>query len=314
MKRFISLKVDALKLDNLAGLCDETIAIAVPQTPALGQLGNVRLNKLIEANKTLMSLLNQQHASALTPKIREADKQRDADFAEIKRTTTTAAKSSIPGIAGAGATLLELLKPFWNISHEPLASQTTQINILMERYNGNPAAGAAAATLGLADVIHRLSAGNAALYLLYNERLEAMAEAEGPSATSVKQTVVAAYNSFCDVMEQTLDALPSDQLQLLFNEMNELRRKYIHHLPKDLGAGDHTVIEPIETQPYTERPITVVPKVHYREEGKPTLNLSLGKDFDVTYKNNINVGMAELTIHGKGAYRGQKTATFNIAR
>ncbi|MDR0737600.1 MAG: DUF6261 family protein [Prevotellaceae bacterium] len=314
MKRFISLRVDALKLDNLAGLCDETIVAAIPQAPALGTLGNTRLNSLDAANKTLKSLLNQQHASALTPKIKEADKQRDADFAEIKRTATTAAKSSTPDIAAAGATLLELLKPFWNIGHEPLASQTTQINILMERYNGNPAAGAAAATLGLTDIVNRLFAGNAALYLLYNERLEAMAEAEGPSATSVKQTVVAAYNSFCDVMEQTLDALPSDPLQLLFNEMNELRRKYIHHLPKDLGAGDHTVIEPIDTQPYSGRPITVVPKVHYREEGKPTENLSLGKDFSITYKNNTNVGMAELTIHGKGAYKGQKTVTFNIAR
>ncbi|MDR0581871.1 MAG: hypothetical protein LBG31_02790, partial [Prevotellaceae bacterium] len=100
----------------------------------------------------------------------------------------------------------------------------------------------------------------------------------------------------------------------LFHEMNELRRKYIHHLPKDLGAGDHTVIEPIDTQQYTGRPITIVPEVHYREEGKSTARLYLGTDFSVTYKNNVNVGMAELTIHGKGEYKGQKTVTFNITR
>jgi hypothetical protein len=87
-----------------------------------------------------------------------------------------------------------------------------------------------------------------------------------------------------------------------------------HRALKDLGKGDHTVIEPIDTQAYTGRPVTVVPKAHYREEGKPTEPLTLGKDFSVTYKNNVNVGMAELTIHGKGKYRGAKTATFNIAR
>jgi hypothetical protein len=54
--------------------------------------------------------------------------------------------------------------------------------------------------------------------------------------------------------------------------------------------------------------------VHYCEEGKPTVKLWLGKDFSVTYKNNVKVGMAELTIHGKGDYKGQKSVTFNIAR
>jgi hypothetical protein len=66
MKKFISLRVETLKLNNLAGLCDETIVAAVPQSPALGTLGNTRLNSLDAVNKTLKSLLNQQHASALT--------------------------------------------------------------------------------------------------------------------------------------------------------------------------------------------------------------------------------------------------------
>jgi hypothetical protein len=86
------------------------------------------------------------------------------------------------------------------------------------------------------------------------------------------------------------------------------------HARKDLSEGDHTVVEPVETQPYTGRPITVVPKVYYREDGKQTENLALGKDFSVTYKNNTNVGTANLTIHGTGKYKGTKTVTFNIAR
>ncbi|MDR3236031.1 MAG: hypothetical protein LBT48_04805 [Prevotellaceae bacterium] len=55
-------------------------------------------------------------------------------------------------------------------------------------------------------------------------------------------------------------------------------------------------------------------EAHYREEGKPTVELVFAKDFDVTYKNNTDVGTADLTIHGKGAYKGQKLTTFNIAR
>jgi hypothetical protein len=32
-----------------------------------------------------------------------------------------------------------------------------------------------------------------------------------------------------------------------------------------------------------------------------------------TYKDNVEVGTATLVIHGKGAYKGTKTVTFNIA-
>jgi hypothetical protein len=101
-----------------------------------------------------------------------------------------------------------------------------------------------------------------------------------------------------------------DRLNPDIEHMNE----QFHRAKKDLSTGDHTVVEPIPTQAYTERPVTVVPNVHYREDGKETVRLTLGKDFDVTYRNNINVGTAELTIHGKGAYKGQFTVTFNIAR
>jgi hypothetical protein len=314
MKKFIALKVNHLRLDNLAGLCEETVIAAVGQAQSLGTLGSVRMNSLDVAGKRLKSLLNQQHASILTPEVRATDRLRDADWGEIKRTVSTAARSSIPETAAAGATLLDLLKPFWHIDREPLASQTTLFGAFWGRYTGHPGAEAAVIKLGLIDVVHRLYTDNAKLDGLYNERLAAMAGIEEPSATSVKREVVAAYDSFCDVVEQTLDALPSDALQLLFHEMNDLRRKYIRHLPKDLAAGDHCVVEPVDTQKYTGKAITPIPKAHYREDGKPTVELVFAKDFSVTYKNNVNVGTAEVTLHGKGNYKGKKTVTFNIAR
>ncbi|MDR1455786.1 MAG: hypothetical protein LBJ01_09055, partial [Tannerella sp.] len=55
-------------------------------------------------------------------------------------------------------------------------------------------------------------------------------------------------------------------------------------------------------------------KVYFREEGHPTLELVFAKDYYVTYRNNIEVGTATMTIHGKVAYRGQVTVKFNIAR
>ncbi|MDR0692374.1 MAG: hypothetical protein LBF69_04990 [Prevotellaceae bacterium] len=43
------------------------------------------------------------------------------------------------------------------------------------------------------------------------------------------------------------------------------------------------------------------------------MKLFLGKDFSVTYRNNINAGQAELTVHGKGRYKGKMSTAFYIA-
>ena len=52
---------------------------------------------------------------------------------------------------------------------------------------------------------------------------------------------------------------------------------------------------------------------------KPVVKLSdetliYGKDYTLTYKNNIKVGTAKVTIKGKGNYTGSKTVTFKIKK
>jgi hypothetical protein len=86
------------------------------------------------------------------------------------------------------------------------------------------------------------------------------------------------------------------------------------HPVKDISVANHLVVEPIATLPYTGKAVTPIPVAYYREEGKPTVELVFAKDFTVTYKNNVEVGMADLILHGIGEYKGKKTVTFNIAR
>jgi hypothetical protein len=42
--------------------------------------------------------------------------------------------------------------------------------------------------------------------------------------------------------------------------------------------------------------------------------LILGKDYNVTYDKNIDVGNARCTVHGKGGYKDSQTVTFVIKR
>ncbi|MDR1224959.1 MAG: DUF6261 family protein [Tannerella sp.] len=98
-------------------------------------------------------------------------------------------------------------------------------------------------------------------------------------------------------------------IDLLNPEIDYLNGEF-HRVRHDIA---HAEPAPIERQHYTGAPCTPLPEVLYNTS-KETLRLELGRDFNVTYRNNVDVGNAECTLHGKGGYKGHKTVTFIIAR
>jgi hypothetical protein len=309
---FIHLKVGNLSLDNLAGLTAETVILGNAKLAFLGPLATAKLQVLSNESNRFKGLLNKEVGSPLTPAIRGEDKSRDRQFSEVKRTAKTASLSSQPATAEAGKKLVEMLKPFWNIDTEPMMSQTATLDIFKERYLNDPVAVAAATTLGLTTVLNSLFASNTMLLALYNERLNEQAAAAQPPASSAKPNLVLAYDDFCTSVKLTLTGMPSEELQQLFFELNDVRRKYVAHLPKPLDAA-HTVVEPIAIQSYTGMPVTPLPKVHFRTD-YGTVELQFSRDFTVTYRHNIDVGEAKLMVHGKGKYCGRYDTTFHIKR
>jgi hypothetical protein len=307
MKKFIALSTSRLRLDNLSGLVDETIKIATPHTAALTVVGEVRLQALEAVNTTFIQLLNRSRASARTREIMALDKTRDAAFREIKAITKAALKSVVPAAATAADKIMLILKPMWNISGEPLASQTAQMEIFLERA---AAEADAFATLGLTAVLTVVDTATAHLKRLYGERLDEMSALEGPSATAVSKDVVVAYDDFCTAVEVVLSALPSADVQLVFDEMNELRRKYIAHQPRPL-TGKNIFVAPIPNQVYTGKHLTPLPLVSVQTDAG-LRELVFAEDFTVSYRNNVDVGEAKLLIHGKGKYAGTCIARFHI--
>jgi hypothetical protein len=311
MLRFISLNVSHLRLDDIAGLISETIAIALLQTSSLGAVALAKLQTLSEKNDIFLNSLHQQRASELTIQINAKDKQRDSLFAEIKRVSRTGQQSSLPHIAAAGIKLVDFLTPFWDISREPMMSQTVQVRQVALRYGVDPMLASAAVTLGIDVQFQELFTANNDLQNLYDARLLEMAQIDGPSASSIKSDVVKAYNGFCIAVEITLSATPTEGLQLLFSEMNEIRRKYISHLPTVLDNA-HTSVAPVAEQIYTGRHITPLPQVFYQPDSGELRELIFAEDFTVTYRNNVKVGEAKILIHGKGKYTGRYESVFHI--
>ena len=61
--------------------------------------------------------------------------------------------------------------------------------------------------------------------------------------------------------------------------------------------------------PYAYTGKSIKPAITVKDGGK---TLREGIDYTVSYRNNKNVGTAKVTVTGKGAYTGTKTATFKI--
>jgi hypothetical protein len=306
--KLFHLHANDMKLANLAGLADETLSVVDPQVSLLGDIGLKLVTKLYVDNSVMRTELDKSRSSLLTAPIKKANDICDATIDDIKRSIKAGSKSTVAAKASAGKILEHLMKPFWNINKEPLMTQISLTLELLSRYTGNPPFQQAAQTLAITDLFDILTSQNTDLSILYNQRLAEYA-AGTPAATALKETVAEDYNAVCDILVRTVNTEPvPPALLTVFNETNDIRKKYSALSPSKINLAD-AVTEPLQSHTYTGKAITPIPVVYY--DGT---ELVFAVDFSVTYKNNVEVGEATVTMHGKGKFNGQHTRKFNIAR
>jgi hypothetical protein len=306
--KLFHLHASNLKLANLAGLADETLSVVEPQVSLLGDTGIRLVAKLRTDNAAMKTELDKPRSSILTGPIKQANNVCDATLDDVKRSIKAGAKSTVANKASAGETLEHFMRPFWNLNKEPLMSQISMTVELLSRYASDPALQQAAQTLAIADLFNVLTSQNATLSNLYSQRL-AESAAGTPSATSISNVVAEDYNAVCDVILRTVNTEPvQEALVTLFNKTNDVRKKYSALSPSRINLAG-AVTEPLPSHTYTGKAITPIPVVYY--DGK---ELTFAVDFNLTYKNNVEVGEATVIMHGKGRFTGKHVRKFNIAR
>jgi hypothetical protein len=276
-------------------------------------------DKLVDSFAALLTLEGQlvdaMHSSIYSKELAEADFRRDNYLTGITRAIEAALHHFNPKMVRAAEALMLRIKAFrGSIEKKTYGEEAAAVRILTEDLMNTYFA--EVQLLGLEDWVEKLSNAQADFDELYLSRNKELSNRPQEKLKDVRRQIDEVYHTMVDKVDaySVVKGDPYDDFVGKLNQTVEYYNEHAHHhAKKDLGVSDHTVIEPIDTQKHTEKPITPVPVVYYREEGKPTLELSLGKDFEVTYKNNTKVGMAELTVHGKGAYKGSKTITFMIA-
>jgi hypothetical protein len=311
MIKFYPTYASKLSIVDLAGLSSETIIAGNAACEALASLAKTALDNLIAADNIFREKLITAHGSTLTEQIKELDRQRGADMREVWRMSKAAAKGSDADRAAAGQLLVPFLKPYHNAPAEALMSETSTLQYLRVQYEENLHIREAAAVLLLDTVFARLFSANEQLSILWNKRADEEAAKNGNYPSNRRKELERCYSAFCNVVIQSLRLQPTDALKHLFSVMNEIRVKYHHSQPVRLN-NSNTSVDAIPAQPYTGEAITPVPHVLVKSSDGAVDELRFTVDYNLTYRNNVDVGEAKVIIRGKGRYTGTYFSTFHI--
>ncbi|MDR2361873.1 MAG: DUF6261 family protein [Prevotellaceae bacterium] len=265
------------------------------------------------------ALLGKIRKSSYTKYIMTAERRIERCLTGMSALLTSALHHFDPAMEDAAKDLYYRFKAFGIIRRKDYMAELSAIEIWMDALR-SPEYAAKATLIGLMPWVDELAAAKTAFVELYHQRLSEAAQKPHGRLRVARRSVETVYDRMIDriVAASIVGDTPGafDEFIVRLNVVADKFRELLHrHAGKDLGKGGCTCIEPIPPQMATGKPVTVVPKVYYRDADTGAdagVELSLGHDFSITYRNNIRPGMAELTIRGKGGYTGKKRMTFSI--
>ena len=225
-KEFSPVHLNHLSIDDLFSLSKSTIEVASPVRDSIGELPSAILAQLETDNNAMGVQLKKSAKSGLTVQVTELDLDCNDRFAEVKRNISTNLLGRNPEKKAAAEALKIFLNPYWDTDTKPLNTQISLTKEMFAKFNANETLKAHAATIGMTDMMTGLETANAELSALYQTRNEQVSAVDGPSASSLKSATAKSYDHFCTAVEQAANYTPSDVLTTLFNQMDELRKKY----------------------------------------------------------------------------------------
>ena len=163
--------------------------------------------------------------SEFTEKVNQANNDRKERFLEIKRTVKLHLKGRDAAKKAAAKTVDFFFSTYWGMIKEPMNTVSGVISGMFEKYNADVVVKAAAATLAVDTMIAEFETSNKAFDVIYNQRL-ANDAAHELSASEQKKAICNTFTEFCNALEQAANYMPNESVLKLFNNINELRRKY----------------------------------------------------------------------------------------
>jgi hypothetical protein len=224
-RTFYGFRFGHLSNDNAYSLIKSTIEVAIPVRTLLGEMGNAVLSQLMVNADKFGQQVTVLHKSKLTGQVTALDEKDDDLLAEIKRGVVFMIKSRDLYKQSAAQELDFFFTPYWGAGKKPVKAQVDDLAVMFTKFHADPKLLTAASICGVLDMITELEATNIELGNKFLERNEEHGN-RPESGSDLRPAAAESYAQFCTVVEQAVNFTPNDELIKLFNNMDELRRRY----------------------------------------------------------------------------------------
>jgi hypothetical protein len=246
----------------------------------------------------------------LTAAIADADAHLDEAVVGFSAQVNGARYDSNLTVAAAGERLHIMLKSYGRVATKPYEQEIGAVKAILLHLNGDLSADVTAARLTTWP--GEISEALATFISLMEQRETKTLLKPEDGFPVVRRGIEGVWHQIVTIVDAGA-VMGHDGFGELIDKLNpeiSYLNGEFHRVRHNIAAAEPA---PISEQAYTGQPCTPVPEVFYVTP-RGTVKLELGKDFDVSYKRNIEVGNAQCTLHGKGGYRGHRIVTFIIAR
>jgi hypothetical protein len=317
MKQIISVRLSRFQLEYHYEFLVVLKDLLLTFQSAMEVVGTADYENLLVQIEKEKKLIDAMRKSDFTQSIADADDRIERDVTGMNSIIDAGLHHFSPDVVDAAKSLHNRFKSFGNITRKSYETQVADINILIEDLLSDRYAGKVS-LVGLSSWVTELTAAEAAFEDLISRRNTEYTGKPEEIFQDVRRESDAIYHRMTLRINAAAVMNPQPVYDSFIGELNArieyFNTHYRHHARKNIGTADHCVVEEIPVQNHTGKAVTPIPRAYYREEGKPTVELVFAHDFYVTYRNNVEVGTAELVLHGKGLYRGTVKTTFNISR
>jgi len=234
-KAFCTLYTARLSVDDTYSLVVSTVDTTSGAREVIGDVGRATLALLEKDNNVLGEAINKSNKSAITEQLNLTNKDRKERFSEIKATIKLNVKSRNQEKKTAANGLMIFIEPYLDVTTKHINTMTGIISDMLQKFNASDSLVTCSKTIGIYEFMNELGQVNATYSELYMKRNQELAEKLGTCSSDMKPIVAKDYDNFCTAIEQMANYTPSDAIIKLFNEMEELRKKYspIANHPKD---------------------------------------------------------------------------------
>jgi hypothetical protein len=277
---------------------------AVANIPSTAQLTSFYTLLALEGK-----LVDAVRASEFTKQLAETDERLDRALVGLNAAVNAALHHPDPAFVKAAEQLKIRLNAFrGEIEKKAYEEESAAVKILVadlkDRYKSQ------VNTLELGVWVTEIAAAQTLFEQIFLQRSAAYAALPQEKLVDVKKDIEAAYRQIMERIDAyTLlrgDAETGEFISRINDEIAYFNEHAHHRTKTDIDAA---VVASIPDQPYEDKPVIVMPEATFNGH-----DLIFTVDYELSYRDNAAPGTASVTLHGKGAFKGKKTVSFNIIR